>query len=159
MHVTYAPEDPTEGDPQEWDFDLKRIRSRDAEQIEKAFGGSWDEFEGALQVGNVKARRAMLWHLLRQQHPLMQLRDVPDFYTGELVVQYTVAELVVLRERVESVRGDEERKELMLAALDAELVAARVREGLPAEPDVIDGEVVVAGKAHRPSRNSPTSTG
>ena len=163
MHVIYAPEDPAAGERQEWDFDPKRIRAGEAEQIEKAFGGTWDEFAGKLPMGATKARRVLLWHLMRRKHPTMQLRDVPDFYTGEVEVQYTHAELVDLRKRTEKAPLDEDERRQAAAAFDMLLAEAREREGIPDEPDVIDGEATEAdepGKAVRPrSRTTAAATG
>lgn len=161
MHVIYSPENPADGERQEWEFDPKRIRAGAAEQIEKAFGGTWDEFEVAVQSGNTKARRVLLWHLMRQTHDRMQLRDVPDFYTGELEVQHTVPELLALRKRVEKMPADDAEREQMSKAFAMQIAEARERDGIPEEPDVTDGEVVDGqpGKALRRSRTSAAATG
>ena len=163
MHVIYAPEDPADGERQEWDFDPKRIRSDRAERMEKEFKGTWDEFVAALSTGNTKARRVLLWDLLRLKHPTLQLRDVPNFFTGEVVVEQTFAELSETRKRVDKMPLDDEERRQTNAAFEMLLAEAREREGIPDEPDVIDGEATEVdgpGKAVRPrSRTTAAATG
>lgn len=147
MHVTYAPQDPADGDRQQWDLDLRRMRQSEAEQIEKAFGGTKDEFDQAVLAGNSKARKVLLWHLMRREHPRMQLRDVPDFYTDEVEVELDVAELERTRRQLVDAPGlsDGDRAQ-MLDVIDAQL--ATLAERKAAEPE---------GKALSPT--APTATG
>src|SRR5882757_2249763 len=100
MYVVYAPENPADGDRHEWSFSPGRVRADEAELLEKEFGGTWDEFQAGVQQGSMKARRVMLWHLLRLTHPGMNFRDVPNFISDELTVEYSVKELTKLREGV-----------------------------------------------------------
>lgn len=142
MHVTYKPED---GDRQEWDIDFDRVRTSQAQIIERAFDGkTWDEFKIGVQSGNAKARRVLLWHLMTRDHPMMRFDDTPDFYTGELVTEYSVKELTVLRDGVNKV--PEDKREQFLTTLDIELTEAMAREERTAE-----------GKALSPT--SPTTGG
>lgn len=94
MFVTYAPEDSSEP-PRMWEFDPKRVRSSEQVIVEKQFGGrSWSEFVAAVMKGSAEARRVLLCHLMRREHPALQLRDVPDFMDCELLVEQSAAELM-----------------------------------------------------------------
>lgn len=118
MIVTFSPAD---GDRQQWEFDPDRVRQSEGEIIEKRFGGTWAEFRGAVQTGNLRARRVLLWHLIRRAHNNLRYEDTPDFYVGELVVEHTREELVALRERIERASLDEDRRREVLDALDMEI--------------------------------------
>jgi len=124
--VTYAPDGQ---EPQRWDWDPTKVRAVEAELIEKRFNGTWDSFRMAVLEGSVRARRVLLWHLLKRQHPILRLGDV-DYGLGELTVEMTRAELMEFRGAVVKAKGitDEER-EKALRALDAEIESA---------PEVVD---------------------
>lgn len=125
MHITYTPED---GDRQEWDFDPGRVRSSQAEMIERRFGGNWDAWAAGVQGGNMRARRVLLWYLICLQHPGLRFEDTPDFFADELLVEYSVKEITELRERILKANLDEERREMTLTALDIEMTKAMERE-------------------------------
>ncbi|GGS87673.1 hypothetical protein GCM10010156_52740 [Planobispora rosea] len=125
MFVTYRPED---GAEQKWIFDPRRVRASQAEAIEKRAGEPWDAWLVAVQAGNMRARRVLLWHLLRLDHPALKFEDVPDFYAGELVVEHSVAELTEIRGRVTKAPLPAAQREQVLAAIDTALGEARERE-------------------------------
>jgi hypothetical protein len=125
MRITYAPED---GDRQEWDFDPDRVRSSLAEMIERKYGETWEQFCAGVQSGNMRARRVLLWHLLRLEHPALRYEDVPDFYASELKVQYSVAELNDIRDRLQKMHLPETQRDSAMAALDVEMTSAMERE-------------------------------
>ncbi|GIH98090.1 hypothetical protein [Planobispora takensis] len=125
MFVTYRPEDGTE---QRWTFDPGRVRASQAEAIEKRAGEPWDAWLFAVQAGNMRARRVLLWHLLRLDHPALKFEDTPDFYAGELVVEHSVAELTEIRGRVAKATLPAVQRDQVLAALDTALAEARQRE-------------------------------
>ncbi|MEU9888674.1 hypothetical protein [Sphaerisporangium sp. NPDC051011] len=124
MFVTYRPED---GDTQRWTFDPKRVRASKAEMIERRFGGNWEAWLAAVQAGNMKARRVLLWHLLTLTHHL-RYEDVPDFFAEELLVEHSVAEVTELRDRVAKVSLSDEQREQMMTGLDIALSDAIARE-------------------------------
>lgn len=142
MFVTYKPES---GDVRKWTFDPGRVRASKAEMIEKRFGETWDQWRVAVQTGNIKARRVLLWHLLTIDHPTFRWEDTPDFYADELEIEYSVAELNEVRERVAKANLSAEEKEAFFAVFDTELTEAMAREEVEAE-----------GKAHSPSGGSAT---
>jgi hypothetical protein len=145
MYVTYRPED---GDEQRWEFDPARVRASKAEMIEKRYGDSWDQWQHALQAGNMSARRVLLWHLMSLDHMALRFEDVPDFYAGELEIEFTAAELRTLRAGVEKSRMTDAEKAPLLAAIDTEIDEAVLRD--------IERGVVEEGKA--PSKRSGAST-
>ena len=125
MFVTYKPED---GDVQDWEFRPNKVRQSEGEMIEKRFGGTWDQFVGAVQSGNLKARRVLLWHLMRRQHPALRLEDVPDFYTGEVEVRFSHDELLTIREKALKATLNDADREQIETALDIEITEAIARE-------------------------------
>ena len=130
MDVTYKPED---GSVQRWSFNSGRVRTGEAEQIEARAGMRYEEWVLGVQSGSARARRVLLWHLLRRDHPKLRFEDTPDFYVDELVVEYDVVELRDLLARLDDpkapVKGEaaEQLRELLTAEIEA--AAARGDEG------------------------------
>lgn len=135
MFVTYAPDGE---DTQRWEFNPDKIRQSRAEVIEKRYGKNWDAFRAGVQSGDSKARRVLLWHLLSSEHHTLRYEDVPDFCMGDLKVEHSRGELVILRDRLAKANLPEDDREQMLTALDIEIT------------DAMDGEGD-AGKAISPS--------
>lgn len=133
MYVTYAPEDPADGDRQEWTFAPGRVRASEAQVLEREFGENWDNFAAGVQSGNMRARRVLLWHLLRRTHPLMKFADVPDFYADELKVEFEVSELLPLLDKIAKATLPAGQKEQTIAALELAMSEAMEREGTVAE--------------------------
>jgi hypothetical protein len=146
MHVTYAPED---GDRQEWDFDPGRTRAGDAEQIERQYEATWELFQIGVQTGSMRARRILLWALIRRQHPKLRLADLPDFYSDELTVEYSTRELDDMRERIAKATMPDSQREAALVAIELEMSKAMEREGVAEVGDV--------GKVPTPTPASPDS--
>ena len=130
MHVSYTPSNPADGDRQAWDFDPGRVRASEAEVIEKRSGVRWETFLADVRGGSIKARRVLLWHLLRRAHPGLKFEDTPDFYADELVCTYSYVELARMRERVLKANLDAETREEVTTALDIEMTDAMARENL-----------------------------
>lgn len=133
MFITYRPD----GDPeqtQNWDFDPGRVRSVEAEMIEKRYGANWDQWRNDVRAGSAKARRVLLWHLLRRAHHTLRFEDTPDFYMDELLVEHSVVELLELRDRLQKVNLPESDREQMMTTLDIEITEAQAREMTGDEP-------------------------
>lgn len=131
MFVKYTPENPADGDPQEWTFEPGRVRATEGQVILREFGQkSWDVFVNGVKSNDLHARRVLLWHLLRRQHPLMKFADTPDFYADEFEIEFSSVELTQIRDGVEKASQAElpANKEMMLAALDEEIAAVLKRE-------------------------------
>lgn len=127
MRVTYSPEG---GDVQSWTFRPAKVRSSQAIITQKAYGKSWEVFAAEVQQGDIAARRILLWHLMRGDHPVLRLEDVPDFYAGELVVEHEADEL---REMLASAEQNAaampaDQRDLALGMLRAQLAAAEAAE-------------------------------
>jgi hypothetical protein len=141
----------TEGEPpKRWTFDPDDLRQRDAEQIEIKSGVLFEQFREQVLVGGARARRVLVWHLLRQDHPTLKLDDV-DFRMRELEVEPELGELRDWRKQLLSSKGNrlsEEQRDQMLAAIDAELAAMAEK----------DGEVPEEGKALCAPPESGTSS-
>ena len=133
MHVIYKPERPEDGDRQEWDFQPGRVRASQAEVLERLFGGTWDEFQIGVQQGKMRARRVMLWYLLQLTHATLRFEDVPDFYSDELEVSYSVKELTALRDGILKANMPADRRDAIVTAIDNQMVEAMEREGASAD--------------------------
>jgi hypothetical protein len=119
--------------PKRWEWTPDDVRQREAEQIEAKSGVPFEKFNEQVLMGGARARRVLVWHLLRQDHPHLKLDDV-DFRVRELQVEPEAAELREWREQLLSSKGNrltEEQRETMLAAIDTELatMAAKSAQG------------------------------
>ena len=104
MLVKYKPEN-EDGSVREdlaWEreFQPMRVRANRAEMIEKRYGARYSEWVTAIQAGEVKARRVLMWHLLSLDHPTFKMEDVPDFMFGEVELDYSLSDLQKLRREV-----------------------------------------------------------
>lgn len=143
MYVTYQPEDGNP--PQTWEFNPSRIRSSEQVIVEKQFGGTWLEFKAGIMSQSAHARRVLLWHLIRREHPAHQFRDTPDFFDDELVIEQSLAEVTQsYDEWVKSGGRDSANGDMLEGMFQAEIEAATKRGGEP------------GGKA--PSKSEPAST-
>ena len=120
MLVTYKPEEFPDRH-KEWEFNPERVRQSRAEMIEKRYGGRYSEWVDGVQRADSRARRVLLWHLMNLDHPQLKLEDVPDFYMGELEVDYALSDLQKLRAQVAESSMDDATKETTLERLDLEI--------------------------------------
>lgn len=118
MFLTYRPDD---GDEQRWDFDASQVLASQAEPIEASYKAGWDPFMVDVLTGVVRARRHLLWHLLRTEHPALRYEDVPDFRLGQVEVEFDRGELTAMRERLAA--GGQLTAE-QLAHIDGEIAQA-----------------------------------
>lgn len=130
MLVKYTPEGQSE--PTEWDFNPDRVRSIDAEMIEKRSGLNYSKWVEAIQAGSAHARRVLLWHLQRKDHHTLRLEDV-DFFMGDLEIDYSVADLQKLRAQVDASAMDDVSKRDMLDRLDLEIANRLGKDELTAD--------------------------
>jgi hypothetical protein len=76
MKLVYNPE----GAPsQEFDFDPDNPLNLEAEALENVGGEAWMDYGGFLErigSGNARARRALLWVMLRRTDPSLRFADV-----------------------------------------------------------------------------------
>ncbi|GAA2092298.1 hypothetical protein [Actinomadura alba] len=101
MYVIY---NPTGGDERRWEYKAEDLPSSEAEDIEDATATTFDEFQVALLKGGARARRALLWVLLKRNTPGLRFADV-SFRMGELQIEFDSAEKSRLREGVAKAKG------------------------------------------------------
>lgn len=76
LRLTYTPEG---APPETFDFDPDKVLSLEAEALENVGGEAWDSYADWLErigTGNVRARRALLWVMLRRTNPELRFVDV-----------------------------------------------------------------------------------
>jgi hypothetical protein len=137
MFVTYKPpvQDGEEVEEQRWAFIPEEVNSFDAEAIEMATGWTYEEFLMYVQKGSMKARRTLLWILLRNIHRGLALRDV-HISKSQLSVDYDKAEYAeIIKSIQEAPEQPGVNKEAIIDNLTAEMDRA------PEPPDGM-------GKAH-----------
>lgn len=137
MRFTYTPDG---ADTREWEFAAGKMRSRDAEDIERVtkmpFRGGFIE---ALLDGSVLAQRALLWVYLRRDIPALKFDQV-DFALDEVDLTFDDAEIGealagLHAERVKGTLSEEQAEaETVMAALYEE------RHGEPWAPPSADTE-------------------
>jgi len=161
MWVEYKPEDPSvSGDGGRWQFDPARVLGAHAEMIERRFGSTWEQFSVAVMRGSIKARRILLWYFRMLAHPGYRLEDLPEFYTGELVVSFDVSELTAMRGDAERAEWDTaEEREGVLMAIDKQLAEAIGEEEERLAAVAGAGREVDEGEGKAPSPSDESSTG
>src|SRR5205085_6764143 len=118
MFVTYSPDD---GDVVQWEFAASEVTASQAEEIERAYSEPWDQFLVAVFSGGIRARRHLLWFLLKQEHPRLLYLDTPDFKIGELECEFDKNELQQLRDKAAK---DKSLPAAVLEHIDTELATA-----------------------------------
>lgn len=93
MRIVYAPAD---GEKHEWIWKPREAPSFEAEDLEEATGWDFPEFLQRFLAGSTRARRALLWVLLRREHPRLRFDQVA-FTMGELADEYDDDEVAAAR--------------------------------------------------------------
>lgn len=146
MFVTYKPED---GDRQEWTWNPKRVRASEGQALLREFGEkSWDLFVQGVRQNDLHARRVLLWHLIRRDHPLVKFADTPDFYADELEVEMSSVELAELRDDIERGPAPQDQKETAIAVFESMMQKALEREA-----------AIGGGKAPTPTSSTESTIG
>lgn len=151
MIITYRPSD---GDEQKWNFYPRKVMDDKAEEIEGHFKGTYDEFHIAVVQGLTRARRVLLWHLMREIHPSLLFEDVPRFAREELEVQFELPELAELRAQTLKAALPQANKDAALAYIDGEIAK------LGGQPEGVapQGKALPSGGTTTPSRSRSTAT-
>jgi len=97
MIVKYAP---SGGETSEWTYKAEELPSVDAEDLEDAMGITFDEYQVKLMTGGAKARRALLWIMLRRDNKTLKFADV-SFKMGELTVDFDGEELGRIKDAIQ----------------------------------------------------------
>lgn len=122
MILIYRPEGQEE---RRWTFQPGRLKVADMEAIQKRTGMPYGtEFKAKLLQGDVVARRALLWLMLRRDHPITRWEEV-DFYDDELTLERDRDELAEEIAAVEEFGGiSDEDRATALAVLRQQLETA-----------------------------------
>lgn len=146
MHVTWDPEDG--GDKVILEFKPDDdLGSKEAEEIEKLFGSPIEQWINALRMKSAKARRLLLWWMLRQNHRKLMFKDVPDFKLRQMKVEMDVPELQELWKRLSQMKMDEDQMEQLRSAFEIDIRDAMEREGVligdiqGEEIDILEGNL------------------
>ncbi len=125
MLVTYKPEGT---EPKTWKWTPGRVLVSECAIVEKVYGKTWEMFAAEVQQGSARARRVLLWHLQRRDHPMLRFEDAPDFYADELSIGYDEGELRSMRDEVADNAGlTGTERDVALAALDREIAEAEAK--------------------------------
>jgi len=144
MFFTYTPDD---GDEQQWEFVPSEVLADEGEAAEKAYGQAWDLFLVDVFKGSMRARRTLLWMLMRREHPSLSYVDTPNFKAGEVLVELDRAELQEMRDRLAATPDPDAD---VLAHLDSELLTA---------PEAgLSGKARLNRKERRTGSRSPASS-
>lgn len=150
MFVQWDPEDGS--DKQSWTFDPGDVTRKAATNIEKHFGGSWDQFLAGLQMGQIQARAVLLWHMLCHVHPKLKFEDVPDFRVRQLTVHMGVNELRDLWERAKKIKLTADQREAFEAQFENDMREAMEREGHEGEFTIVEGSLAIEGAEKLPKQ-------
>lgn len=155
MQLIYTPDGQ---ESQRWPIDLGKLRVQECEAIEKRTGLAYGtEYKEALLKGGTAARRALLWTLLRRDHPRTRYEDV-DFADGELVLEFDLGEYHAMRAAVadDATLTDDDRAR-GLAVLDQAIAEAEAAAA--ADVDLVDVSTVEQGPGseYLPGKALPAS--
>lgn len=137
MFLVYQPDGSDE--PTRWPYNPRKLMSAEREAIERRTGMTFAEFTAAVLKGSSVARRALLWVMLKRDHPTLKY-DTVDFAWDELKLEYSKQEYDQLIENAgdaPQLSGDE--RTAVLEGLRAEQATALEdpdQEG-KAEPPVV----------------------
>lgn len=118
MIVTYSPAGEM---AQRWSYKAAELPSSEAEDIEEAVGLTFDEWQQRLLRGAARARRALLWVLLKRDQPGLKFAEL-SFSMGELEVEFDQEEKQRIRSEAEKSTEltEEERQQLLTLLADEE---------------------------------------
>lgn len=154
MFIDYTPEGQK---TQRLPFQPGRVRLDESAGIEFRYSKlcgekrSYQQFIEDVKQGSAVARRVLLHHVLRKQHPTIRIEDVNP-YEDEIAILFHKAELEEIRAAVEKTTAmPANEKEQVLARLDDEIATAPDAR----EPGKADG---TSTSEPDPSPTSGTST-
>ncbi|MDX3016730.1 hypothetical protein [Streptomyces acidiscabies] len=120
MFLVYTPEGSSE--PKRWRYNPRKIMSVERENIERLTGRNWAAFTKEVVEGSSLCRRALLYTLLKREHPPLKFDDV-DFAWDELELAYSRGELAQMREAAaDSAPAD--MRAAVLARIDEQIAEA-----------------------------------
>lgn len=123
MFVTYSPNG---SKPQVWRHSPHDMLSAEQDMVEKHAGTTFAAWTVDVIQGSARARRVLLWLLLRREHRGIRFIDV-DFRWSELAVEPSKQELAATRKAMAG--SDEPEASRLIASIDAAINDA------PDDPD------------------------
>ncbi|MFJ9243812.1 hypothetical protein [Streptomyces sp. NPDC101776] len=118
MYLIYQPEGTEE--PQKFLYKPQKLMSPEREALERRSRQDFADFTKAVLNGNALCRRALLWVMLKRQHPTLKFEDV-DFAWDELKLEYSKQEYELMRAQMLA-KGNVDPEQL--EQLDAEIATA-----------------------------------
>ncbi|MFC5946595.1 hypothetical protein, partial [Micromonospora harpali] len=115
MYFVYKPEGSSEW--QKWKFEPEKLLSPEAEAIERKTGLDFGEFVQKARF-NMRCRRALLWVLLKREHPRLTFEDV-QISMEQTDFRFTRAEYDEMRAKAHE-QFDGAELDAFLEQLDAE---------------------------------------
>ncbi|MEV6790906.1 hypothetical protein AB0M87_02670 [Streptomyces sp. NPDC051320] len=94
MFLVYQPEGADE--PQRFPYKPQKLMSVEREALERRSHMDFADFTKGVLNGNAVCRRALLWVLLKREHPTLKYEDV-DFAWDELKLEYSKQEYELMR--------------------------------------------------------------
>jgi hypothetical protein len=98
VRIVYAP---TDGDKHEWTWKPREMDSFEVEALEESSGWDYPEFLQRFMAGSTRARRSLLWVLLRRDHPRLRFEQVRFTY-AELLDEFDDEEVAAAQAVLEA---------------------------------------------------------
>jgi hypothetical protein len=116
VYLVYKPEGTDE--PHRWTYNPRKLMSAEREAIERQTGLMYSEFTQAVVQGSSICRRALLWVMLKREHPTTKWGDV-DFAWDELTLEYSRSEFdQMIQDAQDNLSG--EQRDLVVQSLTTE---------------------------------------
>jgi hypothetical protein len=107
VYLVYEPEGAEE--PQRFQYKPQKLMSAEREALERRSRLDFADFTKGVLNGNAVCRRALLWVMLKRQHPTTKYEDV-DFAWDELRLEYSKQEYELMRDNlIEAGNADPEQ--------------------------------------------------
>jgi hypothetical protein len=107
VYLVYEPEGAEE--PQRFQYKPQKLMSAEREALERRSRLDFADFTKGVLNGNAVCRRALLWVMLKRQHPTTKYEDV-DFAWDELRLEYSKQEYELMRDQlIENGNADPEQ--------------------------------------------------
>lgn len=117
MYLVYKPDG---GEEQRFPYKPQKLMSAEREALERRSRMDFADFTKGVLNGNAVCRRALLWVLLKREHPVLKYEDV-DFSWDELRLEYSKQEYELMRDQIiEAGNADPEQ----IDALNREIATA-----------------------------------
>lgn len=97
MYLVYQPEGAEE--PKKFLYKPQKLMAPEREALERRSRMDFADFTKGVLNGNAVCRRALLWVMLKREHPTLKYEDV-DFAWDELKLEYSKQEYQLMRDQI-----------------------------------------------------------